>query len=180
MTLAALLTLLSAPASAETDVQVEAFGTQLQDQHASVGLGLGARVGAGGPAFLAGDVRVSPHASWIGRGTVGLDVFGSSETLDLTLGLFLGTTGWTRPLAASSVDPTAGFELGFGLNPGPVRARYRHLDGFRGPLEARLTEDEWRLGIELGRVQVFGQHTRFNPGEDPKERGFGAGASLRF
>lgn len=94
--------------------------------------------------------------------------------------LFLGTTGWMKPLAASAVDPTAGFELGFGLNLGPVRGRYRHLDGFRGPLEARLTEDEWRLGFEIGTVQIFGQHTRFNPGEEPRERGLGMGAALTF
>lgn len=181
MPVAALLPLLLiAPAMAETEVQVEALATQLYGEGPGVGFGLGARLGAGGAGFLGADVRLSDRASWIGRGTVGLDVLESSETLDLTLGLFLGTTGWMKPLAASAVDPTAGFELGFGLNLGPVRGRYRHLDGFRGPLEARLTEDEWRLGFEIGTVQIFGQHTRFNPGEEPRERGLGMGAALTF
>lgn len=175
-----LLALLAPPAQAATQLQVEASAAQLDADGRGVGFALGAELSAGGPAALSADVRLSAPGAWLGRGTVSYDLFGRSETLDLRAGLFLGTTGFTWPVRASAVDPTAGFELVFGLNPGPIRARYRHLDGFRGPLEARLTEDEWRLGFELGRLQVFGQHTRFNPGEEPRERGFGLGAGLSF
>lgn len=173
--------LTSPSARAETDVTVEAYGQQVVGDGPGVGLGLAGRLNAGGPAFLAVEGRGAVGGHWIGRGTVGLDLFGGSETIDVTGGLFLGTTGSWAPLGASVVDPTAGIELGLGLNVGPVRGRYRHADGFRGPLEARLTENEWRLGFEVGRLQVFGQYVRFNPGDDSQRiGGLGAGASLTF
>lgn len=177
-----LASLLGSPtARAETDISLEAYGQQVAGDGPGVGLGLGGRLNAGGPAFLSVDARGAVGGHWIGRGTVGLDIFGGSETIDFTAGLFLGTTGSWAPMGASVVDPTAGFELGLGLNVGPVRGRYRHADGFRGPLESRLTENEWRLGFELGRMQLFGQYVRFNPGDDSARiGGLGAGASLTF
>ncbi|NOY24827.1 MAG: hypothetical protein GXP62_03050 [Oligoflexia bacterium] len=171
--------LLSGPAArADTDVILEAYGQQLTGD--GLGLGLGGRVQATRAAFLSVEGRGTVGGTWLGRGTVGLDLFGGSETIDLTLGLFLGTTGSWDPLLANPVDPTAGFELGLGLNLGPVRGRYRHADGFRGPLEYRLTQNDWRLGYELGRTQFFGQYVRFNPGETRVVGGFGLGMSMTF
>lgn len=175
--LAAALLLVSAPAAAEDRFTVEAYGQQMVGDGA--GVGLGARLQPGS-AFIAAEGRGLVGGHWIGRGTIGFDLFGGSETLDLTGGLFLGTTGGIAPVGFSAVDPTAGVELGVGLNLGPVRGRYRHANGFRGPLEAHLTENEWRLGFEVGRLQVFGQYLRFNPGEDQAMGGFGAGASMTF
>lgn len=161
-------------------LSVEAYGQQMVGDGPA--LGLGAKFTPTRATFVGLEGRSSVGGHWLGRGTVGLDVLGGSDTLDFTLGLFLGTTGTWEPvqIGMSSTDPTAGFELGLGVNAGPVRARYRHADGFRGPLEARLTENEWRLGAEIGRVQVFGQYVRFNPGDDNPMGGFGAGASLSF
>lgn len=181
LALCSSLALASTPAWAETDLSLEAYGQQVVGDGPSVGLGLGARLQATRATFVAAEGRGTPGGHWIGRGTVGLDLFGGSETIDLTAGLFLGTTGSWAPVGANVVDPTAGFELGLGLNLGPVRGRYRHADGFRGPLQSRLTENEWRLGYELGRVQLFGQYLRFNPGDDSARiGGFGAGASMTF
>lgn len=168
----------SGQARADTDVTVEAYGQQLTGD--GVGLGLAGRVQATRATFIAAEARSSFGGHWIGRGTVGIDLFGASETIDLTAGLFLGTTGSWVPVGTNAIDPTAGFELGVGLNVGPVRGRYRHADGFRGPLEYHLTENEWRLGYEIGRLQLFGQYVRFNPGVDQAVGGFGAGASMTF
>lgn len=177
--IATLGLLLSAPAFAGdgADVTLEAYGQQMFGDGA--GLGLGARLQPGS-AFVAAEGRGLVGGHWIGRGTIGFDLFGGSETLDLTGGLFLGTTGGWAPVGLSGIDPTAGLELGLGVNLGPVRARYRHADGFRGPLEEHLTENEWRLGFELGKLQLFGQYLRFNPGEEQAVGGFGAGASMSF
>lgn len=173
----ALGLVLAGTARAEDSVTIEAYGQQMFGDGA--GLGLGARVQPGS-AFIAAEGRSIFGGHWIGRGTIGLDLFGGSEVIDLTGGLFLGTTGSWAPVGLSTVDPTAGLELGIGVNAGPVRARYRHANGFTGPLEEHLTENEWRLGFELGRLQFFGQYLRFNPGEEQAVGGFGAGASMTF
>ena len=166
-------------ARAEDSVTLEAYGQQMLGD--GPGLGIGARFEPGKAAFLSAEARSVFGGHWIGRGTVGLDIFGGSETIDLTAGLFLGSTGTWVPMGLSTADPTAGFELGFGLNVGPVRGRYRHANGFRGPLEEHLTENEWRLGFGFGdRLQVFGQYVRFNPGDQEAIGGLGAGASLTF
>jgi len=157
---------------------VEAYGQQVVGEGPAVGLG--ARLHPTRATFVVAEGRGAVGGHWIGRGTVGLDLLGASKTLDFTLGLFLGTTGSWAPIGMNTIDPTAGFELGLGLNVGPVRGRYRHADGFRGPLESRLTENEWRLGAELGRFQVFGQYIRFNLGDDQAIGGLGAGASVAF
>ena len=101
-----------------------------------------------GGAFLSAEARSLVEGEWIGRATAGFDLFGGSDGFDLTLGLFLGSTGqWWEPSVRA--HPTAGFELGIGFECGALRGRYRHADGFRGPLEYRLTENEWRLGFAV-------------------------------
>ena len=141
--------------------------------------GAGARFQSDG-AFLSMEGRGAAEGAWIGRATGGLDLFGGSDRVDLTVGLFLGTTGdWGDP--SIQMAGTAGAELGLGLHVGPLHARYRHADGFRGPLEDRLTENELRLGYRMfDTVEVFGQYMRFNPGEAAPIEGYGAGAKIVF
>lgn len=140
--------------------------------------GVGARLD-GGSAFLSMDARGAAEGNWIGRATAGLDLLGS-DRVDLTLGLFLGTVGnWGDP--SIQMAGTAGFEFGLGANVGPLHARYRHADGFRGPLESRLTENEVRLGYRMfDTVEVFGQYINFNPGDDVVIDGYGAGVKVAF
>jgi len=141
--------------------------------------GVGAQLD-GGRTFLSMEGRGAADGNWIGRATGGIDLFGGSDRLDLTLGVFLGTVGnWGDP--SISMAGTAGFAFGLGTNIGPLRARYRHADGFRGPLESRLTENEVRVGYRMfDTVEVFGQYIRFNPGEEVFVEGYGAGLKLAF
>ncbi|MFT5683889.1 MAG: hypothetical protein ACI8RZ_004821 [Myxococcota bacterium] len=141
--------------------------------------GLGARLDSGS-AFLALEGRGEADGIWVGRATGGLDLFGNSERIDMTLGLFLGTTGSTSYPSIDTVG-TAGFEFGLGGNFGNLRARYRHANGFSGPLENHLTEDEFRLGYRaFDTVEVFGQYVRFNPGEHAVIDGYGVGVKVVF
>ncbi len=169
----------SVSASTPHTVTFELYGQQGFD--AGVGLGAGARLHPGRSAFLNLEARGLVGDHWIGRGTIGLDLFGGWEAFDLTGGLFLGTTGAWAPVSIdTAIAPTAGLELGVGVNLGPIRARYRHADGFKGPLESHLTENEWRLGYQVGRLQIFGQYLRFNPGDEVPVGGFGLGGAATF
>lgn len=175
--LVTLLCLAVAPAHAE-DASIELY---LQGSPTGgVGTGLGGRLEAGMP-FVAVEAFGMSGGDWLGRATVGLDLFGKSDRFDLTLGLYLGSTGnWLVP-SLSKATVTAGGEFGIGGRIGPLGARFRHLDGFRGPLEARLTQDELRVGWNFGeRVEIFAQYVRFNPGEGSPIGGYGAGGMLRF
>lgn len=141
--------------------------------------GLGARLDSGG-AFVSLEGRGETDGVWVGRATGGLDLFGSTERIDLTLGVFVGTTGSATTPAVEAAG-TAGFELGLGGNLGPIRARYRHSNGFRGALATHLREDEFRLGYRaLGTVEVFGQYIRFSPSELDVIDGYGAGLKVAF
>ncbi|MEL6344038.1 MAG: hypothetical protein AAFV53_13040 [Myxococcota bacterium] len=172
-----VLVALSTSAHAAEEISAEAV-LQSSPQDGLVS-GFGARLDSGG-AFLSLDGRGAAEGNWIGRATAGFDLFGDSDTIDLTLGLFLGTTGdWGAP--SVQMAGTAGFEVGVGANIGPLRARYRHADGFRGPLESRLTEDEFRVGYRIfGTVEPFGQYIRFNPGDEEVVSGYGAGVKIAF
>ena len=155
----------------------EAYVQTLDDGMAA---GLGAGLHGGGGAFLNGEMRGSGDGLWIGRATAGLDLLGGCDDIDVTLGLFLGSTGYWNQVALGSTG-TGGLELGIGGRIGDLHARYRHADGFRGPLEARLTENEWRLGYTVAdTVELFGQYVLFNPGDDVRRGGFGAGATVLF
>jgi hypothetical protein len=141
--------------------------------------GLGARLDSGG-AFLSLEGRGETNGIWVGRATGGLDLFGNSERIDLTLGVFLGTTGSTTSPSVETAG-TAGVELGIGGTLGPLHARYRHSNGFRGPLESHLTEDEFRLGFRVfDTVEVFGQYIRFSPNELDVIDGYGGGLKVAF
>jgi hypothetical protein len=64
---------------------------------------------------------------------------------------------------------------------GPLSLRYRHLDGFRGPLESRLTENEVRLSFQmLNTINVFGQYINFRPTSTVIVDGYGAGVGMTF
>ena len=174
--LLATLAALTAPAAAD-DVSAEIFLQATPTQQ--VATGVGARLSAGSP-FVGVDAIGYSDGEWLGRGTAGLDLFGGSEAFDLTLGLFLGSVGnWVEP--SLNAQFSAGFELGLGARVGPLHGRFRRVDGFTGPLEDRLTQNEARIGWIFGdKVEVFGQYVNYTPRQDVTIDGFGAGASVRF
>lgn len=167
---------LSGGAQAETITAEVLLQASPQDGLVS---GVGGRL-EGGAAFVSMEGRGAMGGNWIGRATGGIDVFGDAERFDLTLGLFLGTTGnWED--ASVTMAGTGGFEFGLGTSVGPLSLRYRHLDGFRGPLESRLTENEVRLTWELlNTVNLFGQYINFRPTADLTIDGYGAGVGMNF
>ncbi|GDX82338.1 hypothetical protein LBMAG42_41490 [Deltaproteobacteria bacterium] len=125
-------------------------------------------------------VRVDPRANWLGHAGVGFDLFGGGKTVDLRLGLFLGGVGNVSQGALFG-RPAVGGEVRFGLKFGRVYGHYRHLDGFAGPLEDRLTEDELRLGFCLtDNLRVHAQVIALNPGDKLVEGGAGLGVEAVF
>ena len=124
-------------------------------------------------------MRVDPTGAWLGHAGIGFDVFGGSA-VDLRFGLFLGGVG--NVAQGTMVGrPTVGGEALFGLKFGRVYGHFRHLDGFVGPLEDRLTEDELRVGFCLtDHVRVHGQLVGFNPGDRIWRGGAGVGAEVVF
>ena len=187
----ALLPLLAvlAPTAQADELTLEASLQGMADGGAATGLGarlsndrvffsVDGRVGAGGAAP---ELCREPLEDrwWIGRATGGLDLF-ASEHVDLTLGLFVGTAGgWTPDLLRASA--TGGFEFGIGANLRHLSLRYRHADGLGGPLEARLSEDEWRVGATFfDHIEIFGQYVRFDPGDRIARGGAGVGAGFTF
>ena len=190
MSLLLLAVVALAPARAE-QLEFEGYLQGLPGRGGASGAGL--RLGGDGRTFLAAEGRVGTGGAldcgcasaplehwWSGRATAGLDVLGRSDALDLTLGIFLGSVGSWEPVAVVA-DPTAGFELGLGLNVGRLALRYRHADGMRGPMEGWLTENEVRLSYEvLDNLLLFGQMVRFNPGDEVPRGGYGVGAGVRF
>ena len=171
-----MMTMLVGSASAD---EISAEGYLQVTPSGELASGLGARLDSGS-AFLSLEGRGATEGNWVGRATGGIDLFSGSDRFDLTLGLFLGTTGSTLDPSVETAG-TAGFEFGFGGNVGPLRARYRHADGFKGPLETHLTEDEFRLGyLAFNTIEFFGQYVRFNPGEHDVVDGYGAGVKVVF
>lgn len=162
--------------AAETQVSAEGF---VQTIEHGVALGAGGRL-VQGPGFLSVQARGESHEHWIGRGTIGIDIFSKSK-FDLTLGLFAGTVG--RHIEPGfALRPTTGFEFGIGTRIGPVSGHYTHAGAFDGFLEDELTENTWRLSWHFAdELAVFGQYLRFDPGETgPSSGGVGAGAVLTF
>lgn len=144
----------------------------------SIALNTEARLEGDKDGYLLGAARVDPGGDWIGRLGVGFDVFGGGEELELRFGLFGGFTGNALDRTVFA-RPTMGGELQFGGKVGRVYGFYRHLDGFSGMLEERLTENELRLGFALTEeVRVHGQYVTFNPGGDRLVQGFGLGAEM--
>ena len=169
--------LVSAAAAAPPEHHVEASS---QIMPSTVALDVRGRMDGAHDGYLGVVTRIDPTGTWIGRAGVGLDVFGGRDGVDLKLGLFLGGTG---NLAEPSMlgRPTAGAEVLFGLNIGRVYGHYRHTDGFAGPLEDRLTEDELRLGFRItDTVRVHGQYLVYNPGDQVPRGGAGIGAEVVF
>jgi hypothetical protein len=170
-----MLVHLAALAALASDVAAEA---SLQHLPQGVAPGVGARLVGERGTFLSAEGRAFGDATWTGRATAGVDVFGCQDGLDVTLGLFLGSAGAVEDVSISA-DPTAGFEVGVGVGLGSLHGRFRHADGFRGPLEAWFTENEWRLGFRvLDRAEVFGQYVRYEPGDATEAGGFGAGVTV--
>lgn len=172
-----LVALLAAPAFAAPEYHVEASSQILPS---TVAFDVRGRVDGEKDGYVGVVTRVDPTGAWIGRAGIGFDVFGGGETVDLKLGLFVGGTG---NLADASLigRPAAGAEIQFGLKFGRVYGYYRHVDGFAGPLEDRLTEDELRLGFRItDAVRVHGQYVIVNPGDEIARGGAGIGAEVVF
>lgn len=169
--------LLVSSAFAAPEFHVEASGQFLPQ---TVALDVRGRMDGEHDGYLLTAVRVEPTGAWLGRAGVGLDVFGGGDGLDLRLGLFLGGTGNLLVPSVTS-RPAAGFEGWIGAKIGRVYGSYRHLDGFAGPLEDRLTEDELRVGFRVSdHVGVHGQYIFTNPGDRTWTGGAGLGAEVIF
>ncbi len=168
---------LTADAAATPEYHLEATS---QIMPHTVALDLRGRVDGEHDGYVTTVARIDPTGMWIGRAGIGLDVFGGKDGVDLKVGLFLGGTG---DLTESSMigRPTAGAEVLFGLKIGRVYGWYRHTDGFAGPLEDRLTEDELRLGFRVtDTVRVHGQYLIYNPGDEVMRGGAGLGIEMVF
>jgi hypothetical protein len=165
----------SAALAAETEFHLEGTSQIMPD---TVALDVRGRVDGEHDGYLSANARIDPTGVWVGRTGIGFDVFGGRDGVDLKLGLFLGGTG---DLSERSMlgRPAAGAELRFGVKIGRVYGWYQHVDGFAGPLEDRLTEDELRLGFRLtDKVRVHGQYLIYNPGDGIGHGGAGIGAEL--
>ena len=172
-----LLSALVVSAFAAPEYHLE-LGTQMLPSSATVDAR--ARVDGEKDGYIGLAGRVDPTGTWLGRASIGVDVFGGGDTVDLKLGLFLGGTG-TLADPALPGRPAAGAEIQFGLSFGRIYGYYRHLDGFAGPLEDRLTEDELRLGFRVSdAVRVHGQYVVVNPGDTVARGGAGLGAEVVF
>jgi hypothetical protein len=143
-----------------------------------------------GMGFLKLDARGESYQHWIGRGTIGIDLFPRSR-FDLTFGVFAGTVGHAVSIDDEGIDdalvedthwrfsPTLGTEFGIGTGFGPVSVRWEHA---RGGGDERFTEDQLRVGFDIvrRRFTTFGQVVYFDPESDPGASGFGVGAALRI
>lgn len=144
----------------------------------------GARLDAGSPYFsVEGRSQASGH--WVGRGSVGFDVFEDWEGFDLELGLSMATGGdWHRQVVYGG--PGLGFEFGMGVNIGRIHGHYRAITPFSDePVGQATMERRWRLGFDLlERAQLFGEGIVINEEagvtEWEKARALGAGVKFTF
>lgn len=156
---------------------VEGYAQALPSGDVGAGAGVGLDAGM---LFANVEARSSMEGIWLGRATGGLDVFGGSEAIDATVGVFAGAGGWGSS-TTEQVGATGGVELGLGGRLGVVHARFRHVQGLFGPMQARFHEEEFRLGVALGEdLEVFGQYVLTGPEPVRSTGGFGAGLALRF
>ena len=164
-------------ASSSTEVS-ERSRSHLSSEVFVQGIEHGLAVGGGaelvqGRGFLRGEATGASGSRWIGKGTVGVDIFPRSK-FDLTVGLFAGTVG-QYVLPAWDFRPLAGCELGLGTRLGPISARYRHAEAFGG----EIAQDELRATYHLGKaIAVFGQATYLDPRDDMESTAGGVGAML--
>jgi hypothetical protein len=173
----AAIALLQTATAGDVEFHVEATSQIMPE---TVALDLRGRVDGEKDAYISTIARIDPTGTWIGRAGIGVDLFGGKDGIDLKLGLFLGGTG---DLTESSMigRPTAGAEILFGVGIGRVYGWFRHTDGFAGPLEDRLTEDELRLGFRIiDTVRVHGQYLIYNPGDQVLRGGAGIGVEVIF
>lgn len=146
----------------------------------TIALDVRGRVDGEHDEHLSVNTRIDPTGTWVGRVGAGIDVFGGGDGLDLRLGLFLGGTGDLTDRSMRG-RPAAGAEILLGVKVGRVYGWYRHVDGFAGPLEDRLTEDELRVGYRITeKVRVHGQYLIYNPGDEHPRGGAGLGAEVVF
>lgn len=172
-----MLLLLTAFATAAPEVHTD---LSAQWSPETLVLGVGGRLEGEDDGYLLLSGRIDPSGAYLGRAGFGFDLFGDGDTMDLRFGLFLGETGNLLDRTVLR-RPAAGVEVEFGMHLGSAYGSLRHLDGFSGPLEQRLTENEVRVGFEVDEhLLVHGQYGRFNPGELRPVGGFGAGVELVF
>jgi len=172
---------LASPASASSDTEYHLEGSA-ELLPANVALDARFRVEGKHDGYMLGAVRVDPTGAWIGRAGVGIDLLGGAEWLDVKVGLFLGGVGDVSTSQVSMIGrPAAGFEGQIGSRIGRVYGYYRHMDGFAGPLEDRLTEDELRVGFRItDDWRIHGQYVIMNPGTDTWNHASGLGVEHVF
>jgi len=138
-----------------------------------------------GMGFLKIDARGESYQHWIGRGTIGVDLFPRSR-FDLTFGVFAGTVGHAIAVDEDGIEatrwhysPTIGTEFGIGTGFGPVTVRW---ESAQGGGDERFRESTLRLGFDIvrNRFTTFGQVVYFEPESDPGATGVGIGAALRI
>ena len=144
----------------------------------------GARLDMGAPyVSVEGRSQLSGH--WVGRGSLGVDIFEDWEGFDLELGLSMSGGGdwYDRAVYAG---PGVGFEFGMGVNVGRIHGHYRAITPFSdNPVGMVSMERRWRLGVDVfDRLQLFGQGTVVNETAGvtdwEKARAVGLGAALSF
>lgn len=172
-----MLFALASVALARPEFHLEASSQLLPE---TVALDVRGRMDGERDAYLLAAARIDPSGCWIGRTGIGFDVFGGAEGFDLKLGLFLGGVG---NLSDPSMygRPAAGAEALIGFKIRRVYAYYRHIEGFAGPLEDRLTEGEARLGFVIDdHWRVHGQALFTEPGDNIMRAGAGVGTEVVF
>lgn len=137
---------------------------------------------ADGPkdGYVLAAARIDPTGGWLGRAGVGFDVFGAGDGMDLKLGLFAGGVG-DLTVPSMMGRPTFGGEVLFGMRFGRLFWHIRHLQGFAGPFEDLLTEDELRVGFRFSeQLAAHFQLIATNPGTEIWSGGAGGGVEVSF
>jgi hypothetical protein len=145
----------------------------------------GDKLDSGRMPYASIEGRSQLSGPWVGRGTIGVEVFPEWEGFDLELGLSLAGAGYWRDMAIYPY-PGVGFEFGLGVNLGRLHGHYRSVTPFRDNDVGLVTQERrWRVGFDVvDRFQVFGEGLVLNEEagvtEWDKARAFGLGGRLSF
>src|SRR3982751_622489 len=133
------------------DLTGELYVQGLADGGAALG---GAADLVQGMGFLKIDARGESYQHWIGRGTIGVDLFPRSR-FDLTFGVFAGSVGHNVAVDENGIEathwhfsPTIGTEFGIGTGFVPVTVRW---ESAQGGGDERFRESTLRVGFDLVR-----------------------------
>jgi hypothetical protein len=143
------------------------------------------RLESEGAPYLSVEGRSLTSGQWVGRGTIGVDVLGRYDLIDVDLGFTLATGGQWRE-ADFYAQPGLGFEAGLGVNLGRLHGQYRIVAPFgEENIKHVAREHRWRLGFDvLEDLQVFGEAMVLDEKVDATNweaaGAYGIGAKLTF